>query len=231
MRSFTPFQLFSATVLALASMPTLAGRPLVTEDAGVLDRAACEWESYVGRTRAGGQNADDWATQVGCGIGLRSQVAVAYGQAKEDGLKPKTWGFSGKTNLYRTGDDSLSLTLAWGLSQTKVLGQKIDGQFLNLVLSKQVQEGLTLHLNLGTNREKASGVRTSTTSWSVAFESALKSGWDVMAEVIGEERGDPAVGLGVRWNLSDRFNLNASLHTSTAGPSATTGTLGAKLAF
>ena len=77
-----------------------AGAPLATEDAGVLEARACEWETYAQRVHA---NAIDpvraVSTQVGCGIGWRSQVGLGYARAASGGVHDDAIGLAGKTGL------------------------------------------------------------------------------------------------------------------------------------
>ena len=75
----------SALIVLIALLPAAAGagRPLVTEDAGVLAPRECEWESFAAReTAAGAASANAWTLQVGCGIGWNSQAALAHGRSR-----------------------------------------------------------------------------------------------------------------------------------------------------
>jgi hypothetical protein len=69
----------AASVLGLVSA-AWAGRPLVTEDAGVLNRGECEIENFAGRADNPTLNAL-WA-QVGCGTGVNTQLAIGAGRER-----------------------------------------------------------------------------------------------------------------------------------------------------
>ncbi len=70
----------AAATLALLATSAHAGRPLVTEDAGVLGKGECEWESFLASARiSGSPTVNGWDTQVGCGVLASSQVAFSYG--------------------------------------------------------------------------------------------------------------------------------------------------------
>lgn len=227
--SALPFAL--ASLLARATQPAHAGRPFVTEDAGVLERGECEWESFAGRARGDGLTATQLATQVGCGIGLKSQVAASVGQAKVEGIKARSVGINGKTNLFRSADESGAFTLAWGFDSTRVLGEDVSTRFLNLVYSHRIQDKVTVHLNYLGARSSGGGSTETTRQWALAAEVPLAGDWEIGAEVFGTKSSDASIGLGARWNLSKQLSLNASLHTTTESPRVNTATVGAKLAF
>lgn len=224
--------LWLATLTALVTLPAHAGRPLATEDADVLDAGSCEWESFAAHTRVSGEAAvRAWATQLGCGVGWRTQVALAYSRARSDGGTESGWLLGGKTGLRPREDDRLGLTLAWGLAAAREPGRSMEHElsYLNLVATRSFVEGLTGHANLGWLRSESAG--NSTTTWNLALEKALGQGVELMGEVYGDDRTRPWLGLGGRWAASERLSLNASWATQHESPRQRLVTLGFKLAF
>lgn len=93
-------------VLWMASLPVQAGRPFATEDAGVLAQKECEWESFAARERTHGAPSETgWNTQVGCGVGFKTQVALAFGRNKSESAHTNALGLSAKTGLIDGGDN------------------------------------------------------------------------------------------------------------------------------
>lgn len=75
-----------------------ACRPLATEDADVLERGSCERESFGLRVKPQGLNTTRGvSTQVGCGVGEATQIALAGTRSRggEDTLG--AWTVGGKT--------------------------------------------------------------------------------------------------------------------------------------
>jgi hypothetical protein len=106
-------------VLALLPLVATAGRPLQTEDAGVLDRGACEIEGFRARATAEGISARETRLQAGCGVGFGSQVALAVSSTRVDAERERGLSLVGKTGLWKApGDDAPALTFAWGLDST-----------------------------------------------------------------------------------------------------------------
>ncbi|MBX3607868.1 MAG: hypothetical protein KF788_21525 [Piscinibacter sp.] len=218
--------------LTLAAQAAHAGRPLATEDADVLERGACEWESFAAHARADGEpSARGWTTQVGCGIGWRSQLALAYSRARSDGVTGEGLLLGGKTQLIPRDDQRTGWTLAWGLAGAKEDGGSFEHEtsYLNLVATHTLAEGLTGHANLGWVRSESADA--SSTTWNLALEKAVGAGVDLMGEVYGDDRSDAWLGLGARWTPHERFSVNASWARQGGSAGTTLWTLGFKLAF
>lgn len=217
---------------ALAGSAAHAGRPLATEDADVLGRGSCEWESFAARVRTDGEpSSHGWATQAGCGIGIGTQVALGVSRERSDGATAEGLLLGGKTRLVGRDGGATGWTLAWGLAGVKDEGRSFDHEttFLNLVATRELTDGLTGHANLGWLRSESAD--TDSTTWNLALEWALGAGLDLMGEVYGDDRSEAWLGLGVRWSVNERFSLNGSWARQGGTPSARLWTLGFKLAF
>lgn len=210
-----------------------AGRPLQAEDAGVLDRGACEVEGAVARLSAEGATARERGLQLGCGIGLNSQLALGAASAKDGGARARGLALAGKTALWSGhGDDPAALALAWGLQWLKADGDtwRHGGTDINLVYSRPLAAELTLHANLGHSRDEAGKQRS--TSWALALEHAGFGSLAPMAEVFGDDREAPWWNLGLRWNaVPERLDVDFSYGRQMASGRPRLLTLGFKLAF
>ena len=209
-----------------------AGRPLATEDADVLEPGQCEWESFAARTRADGEaGVRGWTTQFGCGLGARTQAALAYSRARSDGATAEGLLLGGKTQLLARQDDATGWTLAWGLAAAKPPGGSFehDTTYLNLVATRALGEGLTGHANLGWLRSQSA--HASSTTWNLAAEQAVGAGVDLMGELYGDDRSETWLGLGARWTPSEHLSLNASWARQGGAASARLWTLGVKFSF
>lgn len=222
----------TAALLLLAASASQAGRPLVTEDADVLDQGSCELEGFAARiTENGAPRTDGWTAQAGCGIGLGSQVAVAYSHARSDGLSAEALNLIGKTRLVARQDGTTGVTLAWAIGGARESGGSFRHELsqLNLVATRTLAPQWTGHANLGWLRSESQ--RLNTTTWNLAAEWAAGGGVDLMGEVFGDDRSKPWYGVGLRWALSERASLNASHAVHTESPRARLTTLGFKFAF
>lgn len=225
-----------AVTAALASLPAQAGRPLQTEDAGVLERGACEVEGVGSRLSLAGVHATGQSLQLGCGIGYASQLALAATRARALGETATGWVLGGKTELWRgDGKEPAALTLAYGLAWERGGGQGLRhaASGVRAVYSRPMGPGV-FHANLGYDRDEIA--RDSATGWNLAWE---HEGFDVggiklapMAEVFGAE------GESAWWNLAlratvvpDKFFIDGSYGRQSGDGRPKLFTLGFKFAF
>ncbi len=223
----------AAATLALLATSAHAGRPLVTEDAGVLGKGECEWESYAGSARASGSsNVSHWNTQLACHVIGDTQAAVSYGQVSGGGTKAQIASINGKTGLYKSKEGDLGITLAWGVLGSKFTGGSFgtDGIFLNGVLTKQINENLTVNANLGWARDHTVSPRRGYSSANFALEYNLGNGLEVMGEVMSID-GESGYGLGLRYAASKAWSLSIGYLAQNPSPQVKLWTVGATLTF
>ena len=186
-----------ASALLAAAGSCQAGSPLATEDAGLLEPGQCELEPLV--ERGARPQVRTRSVQLGCGIGLDTQLALSLGAERPD--RTREAGISGKTVLRELTDDQAGIALAYALEAEKPSGLRTRhaGSELTLVLS--VPQGPWLwHAQLGWHRDHPDAQNR--TVWGLALERAQALGaWYLMGELVGDDRTEPWLRLGARWNV------------------------------
>lgn len=220
--------------LALAS-PANAGRPLQTEDAGVLDSGACEIEGSTLRLGADDDDTTSNSLAFNCGLGYRSQVGLTAARVREGDTTVHGAVLGGKTWLWRSaGEDPAAVTLAWS-----IVAEREDGawshrsDYVNLVGSVPAAEG-TVHLNLGHLRQRFRD--RSVTTWNVAYEhGGFEAGgltWTPMAELFGTDRERSWWNLALRLTLvPEKASIDFSYGRETGDAKQRLVTAGFKFAF
>ena len=222
-----------AALLAASSTTALAGRPLATEDAGVVERGACEVESFLARATERGSPAVNGASlQLGCGIAGNSQVALALATARGGGESERGIALNGKTALGEPANGN-AWAVSWGLAAVRPDGgsMKHESSFINGVYTRAIDDALKLHANLGWSRSQSA--RQSTTGWALALERSMPASIDLMGEVFGNDRDSaPWVQVGLRWTVvPEKFFLDTSLGRQMNSNRPQQFTLGLKAAF
>lgn len=202
-----------------------AGRPLQAEDAGVMDPQACELEGVHGEWRQAGAVQRQASLQLGCGVGLGSEVAL-------QAIRPREFALGGKTQLGRAGDTQF--TLAWSLAHRHVdAAWRRSGAGLLLVASAPLAAGWTAHANLGHVRDELQ--HRGSTVWALAAEHdglGEEGRWQPMAELFGDDRGRPWANAAVRVALRPgEVFVDASFGRQLGGAKARLATVGFKFAF
>jgi hypothetical protein len=218
--------------MALTATAAQAARPLVTEDAGVLARGDCEWESVGARLQSEpGATAHAWSTQVACGAGGQTQLAVGFGHTRSRESHDQALSIAGKSGLVAGGDEGASIAIAYGLNllRTAISNFRLDAAALNLALTQPLAGKLVAHANLGW-LHTVDDHRNATT-WNVALEHPLADRVDIGGEVYGDDHASPILGLGLRWTITPQIGLNASFARQSREDHARLLTVGAKWAF
>lgn len=206
-----------------------AGRPLVTEDAGLLGRGSCEVESFVAKA----SDLDlklGWA-QIGCGIGMNTQLALGVGRETSSEPSVNYAALLGKTSLRTLTEEDYGVVIAY-----TILGGKESGGDFNYA-STEIKAVLTVphqgwfyHANAGVLHTDADS--DSRAIWAFAAERPNALGpVALMGEVFGVGDDAPWFQVAARWPvIEDRFFLDASwgkqINTSNR-----VATVGLKFAF
>lgn len=216
---------------ALAAPPAWAARPFTTDDAGVLERGACELEGYGASARQrGAPKLTRWWLQSSCGVGARTQLALGAGVDRGGGARSTGVGLFGKTALTAPSDAGVNVSLAYGASTARATGDRWRYQGGGAALIGTLRSGVsTWSANLGWNRDAVA--RQSSTTWALAWERPVATGLDAGVEVFGDDRESPWVGVGLRWAVADGWSLDTSLAQQTNSARTRLLTAGFKLGW
>jgi hypothetical protein len=211
-----------------------AGRPLVTEDAGVLERGSCEFEGVAARQTLVGPSERSGLLQIACGAGFQTQLAAALGSTRVEGEHSLQAAATGKTFLRELTEEQAGLALAYVFSGARPsgMGWRYDTTALLGVITVPVQKELLLHGNLGASYSRID--RETTAVWALAAEllELGGTGFDVTAETFGTQREPPWLNFGLRYTLvPERFTVNASYGWQGGSERAKLATVGLKLNF
>lgn len=230
--------LLCAGLAALLCGPVLAGRPLQTDDAGLLDRGDCELEGVASRRLADDERSTAVGLQVGCGIGWQSQLALAGASDRAAGLRSAGASLGGKHGLWQadaTQGDGAAWALSWQIAAVRPAGDswRREASEVRLITSRPLNDALTLHANLAHLRSSADGIRS--TAWGLALEHAplnVVPGLAPMAELVGDDRDPAGWNLGLRYAaIADKLFFDASYGRRFSRAPASLLTAGFKFAF
>ena len=218
----------------LACDAVQAARPLVTEDAGVLDRGDCEFEGVGSRLSVDGRTARSGLLQVACGIGIQTQLSGAFATTRiEDGHSTQA-AAGGKTSLRDLTDEQVGVALAYTFIGTRPsgMGWRYDYTALLGVVTVPMRKDLLVHLNLGASRSRID--EETNAIWAVAAEflQVAHPGLDLVVETFGNQRDPLWLNAGVRYAVvPERFTVNASFGVQGGSGQAKLATIGFKLNF
>jgi hypothetical protein len=199
MKSVPP--LFALAACAVLLHPVIALAGLATEDAELLGRGECEFEVVGTREGVRGEPAVRGASaQVGCGLGLRSQIALFGERAHLAGERSEEVGVEGKTALRELTDDRAGIVVVWAATAARpgTGSLRHEGTEVKAAVTQPLGDWF-LHANLGWTRSEAD--KLDSTIWSVAAERTALGPIDAMAEVFGDDRSAPWINAGLSWTV------------------------------
>lgn len=215
----------------MAAHAAHAGRPLLTDDAGVADRGTCQVESWLERQGP----ARSWVVAPACGVAAGLELGADYtvprprdAVSAEAGLAlkwvPEGWKLDSPVGEINAG---LKLSGAW--QQPTGAGWQAAGSSLMGLMTWKAGESITVHTNIGLARDRSSGQRAALFNAAVVWtplERLL-----LVAETQGNSKrevfGGTVYGLGARWWLvKDTLGLDLTTSRESVSGAKAVWTLG-----
>ena len=212
------------------ALPTQAGRPLSSDDAGTADPGSCALESWG--EKAGSERALVLAPA--CGIVEGWELGFDYTLPHprdelrgESGIAikwvPKSWAL-----LTRAGQINFGLKAGVGFERPSQSGWRRNGHGLLGLATLVVNEDFAMHANLGPQRDRASGLTA--TALNLAMVWVPSPMGLLFAEVQTNDRrslfGNTQTAMGGLWWITpDKLGLSLTA-SQQAGSSQTLWTLG-----
>ncbi|AGW94074.1 hypothetical protein N234_28980 [Ralstonia pickettii DTP0602] len=198
-----------AVLVAAASGPAFAARPLITDDARIVDPKSCQLESWM-QFQSGGN--EYWALP-GCNFTGNLELTLGGSLQRVDGAFDATnVQFQAKTLLKPLETNGYGIALSAGAihhpnaEQSKLFGNL----YLNVPVSFSfADDRFVAHLNVGANRDTEND--QSRMTWGIGTETQLHPRVYLIAETFGENRGKPSFQAGFRfWVVQDRVQVDTT---------------------
>lgn len=197
----------SVAIFALITAHAHAARPLITDDARVVDAKSCQVESWVRREHS---HTEVWALP-GCNFAGDVEFTLG-GQAREDGESPRQLVVQAKALLKPLESNGWGAALTLGhVRHSSINGGKNQRDFyVNAPLSKSfLDDKLVVHSNLGWLREGAT--LKNRTTWGLGTETQLNSRVYLIAEAFGQVSRESQYQVGLRfWVIPDRVQVDTT---------------------
>jgi len=198
--------------IVLASVPRAhAARPMITDDARIVDAKACQVESWVKRNEA---STEAWTLPACNPTGnLELTLGGARTWLRGDGSALTDHQLQAKTILLPLEPNGLGIGLAVGTLRHphRVAANGWPGDYYAYVpISKSFADDFwVMHVNVGAFR-KRDEERTQGT-WGLGNEIRVREELFVIPEIFGSDRGRAFYQAGLRmWIVKDRVQIDAT---------------------
>lgn len=208
----------AGVLLTAALLPAAhAARPLVTDDARIVDAKACQMESWVRRNEG---STEFWALP-GCNPFGNLEMTFGGARTREDGQGSR---FSDEVIQLKTlfkplGDSGWGVGLASGAIRhpTAESSNGFGNSYVYVPFSVYVPDTPAIvHVNVGGARQ--SDRNRNVTTWGVGTEVQLAERAYFVGEFYGENTDKPFFQAGVRfWVIRDRVQVDTTYGNRVSG--------------
>ncbi len=206
--SIKPYLAIGA-ILGAFSLPATAARPLITDDARIVDPDSCQLESWM-QFQSGGN--ETWALP-GCNPSGNLEITLGGSTHRLDGRSElSNVQLQLKTLLkpLEANGSGVALTLG-ALNHPQAQNRKLFGNlYLNVPVSFSfADDRFVTHINIGASRDTE--LKQSRLTWGLGTETELHPRVHLIAETFGQNRGRPSYQAGLRfWIVKDRIQLDTT---------------------
>lgn len=181
-----------------------AARPMITDDARIVDARSCQLETWVRQTP---QGHEPWALP---GCNPTGNIEFTLGGARLHGGPPDSLGLIQAKTLFQSLESSrIAWGLALGTTRTQPRGAMEAYGYVPVTLVA-VPERAFVHLNLGLRRDAAG--HTNQPTWGIGLETVVTPRAGVIAEAFSQERGRSQYQGGLRvWLVPDRVQVDTTV--------------------
>jgi hypothetical protein len=196
-----------------------AARPMITDDARIVDAKACQVEAWARRNR---DSTEYWALPA-CNPTGNAELTFGGARTQADGESAFTDNLVQAKTIFRPlQPEGWGIGLAVGavrkLKRESANGWPGDPYFYSPISLSLPGDWWTVHLNLGAQRNRAEG--RNVFLWGLGNEIALRDDLFFIPEIFHNESGRPFYQLGLRyWVVKDRLQLDSTYGNRAEGGS------------
>lgn len=204
------FRNLSLLLLGLLPSTAMAARPMITDDARVVDTHSCQLESWVKHNRSSNEY---WALP-GCSPADNTELTLGGAVTREDKQSQNSdLMLQAKVLLKPLETNSYGYGLVIGYAQHPKLDSNssmIGNTYAYIPASASFfSDKLILHVNLGALHDKEK--RRADLTWGVGSEIPLSDKVELIAETYGDHRSRAFYQAGIRyWVVRDRVQIDTT---------------------
>jgi hypothetical protein len=194
--------------VSLMAAGAYAARPLITDDARVVDAKSCQVESWV---RMEHSRTEMWALP-GCNFSNDIEFTLGGGRFRQGGLNASDWLGQAKALIKPLASNGWGAAVSAGVVQHRPFGREASTKdvYVNVPLSFSfADDQFVLHTNTGWLREGTS--RRHVGTWGLGTETQLSERVGLVAEAFGQVSRDSFYQLGLRfWVVPNRVQIDTT---------------------
>lgn len=210
--AYPPLRLALCGAALLAANIAQAARPMITDDARIVDAKACQLESWAKKNQG---STEFWALPA-CNFTGNLELSLGGAVTRENGHTRTTDVMvQGKTLFKPMDANGWGIGLAVGSVQHRQAHTRDWYAYVPTSFSFR-NDQLFFHTNVGWQREGETGRNHLT--WGLSTEARLTERTWLIAETFGQNQGKPLHQVGLRhWLVPDRVQIDATYGDRNGG--------------
>ena len=189
-----------------------AARPMMTDDARIVDPKACQLESWV---RDSKHMTEYWA-QPGCNVGENAEITIGGSLEGENGHSSFANEIEQIKSIIRPIDinqTGYSIVLGNARDPKRAINKVIQDWYLNVPISFPYNDRLVIHTNLGVTH--LTDERTEKINWGLSSEYNYNERVDLISEVFNQSSNSTYFQFGLRyWLIKNRAQIDTTYMNS-----------------
>ncbi len=200
-----PYMLVLAGAMGMLAASAHAARPMVTDDARIVDPKACQMESWVRRNHG---DTEYWSVPA-CNFTGNLELSMGGARTYQEGLGTHTTDqlIQGKTVFKPLETDGWGWGLVMGTNGHPGAGREWYGYVP--VSASFAGDMVVLHTNFGRQHDPAA--QRDNATWGLGSETRLGDGSWLIAETFGQQHGKGMFQVGMRhWIVPDHVQVDVT---------------------
>jgi len=189
-----------------------AARPMMTDDARIVDPKSCQIESWV---RDSKHMTEYWA-QPGCNVGENAEITIGGSLEGENGHSSFANEIYQIKSIIRPIDinqTGYSIVLGNARDPKRAMNKAIQDWYLNVPISYPYNDRLVIHTNLGVTH--LTDERTEKINWGLSSEYNYNERVDLISEVFNQSSNSTYFQFGLRyWLIKNRAQIDTTYMNS-----------------
>jgi len=183
-----------------------AARPMMTDDARIVDPKSCQLESWVRDSK----NMTEYWAQPGCNVGENTEITIGGSLEGENGHSSYANEIYQIKSIIRPIDinqTGYSIVLGNARDPKRAMNKVIQDWYLNMPMSYPCNDRLVIHTNLGVTH--LTDEHKEKMNWGLSTEYNYNERVDLISEIFNQSSNSTYFQFGLRyWLIKNRAQID-----------------------
>lgn len=205
-------QTISILLLCATHNIAMAARPMLTDDARIVDSKSCQLESWVRDSK----NITEYWALPACNISENLEVTIGgslEGEKGHSSFANELYQIKSIIRPIADNQTGYSIVLGNGRDPKRTMNKAIQDWFINVPISYPYNDRLVIHTNLGVTH--LTDEHTEKMNWGLSSEYNYNERIDLISEVFNQSSNSTYFQFGLRyWLIKNRAQIDTTYMNS-----------------